>query len=91
MTKHNISISIGGTNLGDNPSTTMNVTQWVGDFDDFVALCQKAWLMLTDEPTFLISCEDEDKYNDIRQVLSDNGFDDGDYVHKVGLLTDSDC
>lgn len=93
MTKHNITICIGGTNLSDTPATTMNVTQWVGDFKEFMHLCQKAWQMLTDEPSFLITCDNKEEYDDVRQVLSDNGFsnDDDDTVHAIGLLTDTDC
>ena len=68
------------------------MTQWVGDFDDFVALCQKAWLMLTDETSSIISFQDKNEAVDAVNVLKREGFlDDGDYVHKVGLLTDSDC
>lgn len=50
MIEQNISISIGGTNLADNPSTTMNVTQWVGNYYDYLHLCRKVWEMLTGEP-----------------------------------------
>lgn len=50
MTNQNISISIGGVDIASTPSTTVNVTQWVGNYYDYLHLCQKVWEMLTGEP-----------------------------------------
>ena len=88
MTKYNISVSIGGTNLGDNPSTTMNVTQWVGNFNDFMVLCQKAWMMLTDEHTYTVSFEDKNEAVDALTILNREGFVDDNALCSVA---DTDC
>lgn len=46
MTKHNISISVSGVNLGESPSTTVSITKWVSNYDDFLHLCTDLWLTL---------------------------------------------
>lgn len=74
MTKHNISISIGGTNLGDNPSTTMSVTHWVSSWDDYIVLCQKVWQMLTDESFRVLSTDDKELFTEVTEWMVDNGY-----------------
>jgi hypothetical protein len=74
MQQHNISISIGGVNLGEKPSTTCNVTQWCGNFDDYIALCLKSWHMLTDEMHHAMSTDDEEHFQEVLALLGQHGY-----------------
>jgi hypothetical protein len=47
--KQNLSISFSGVNMADTPSTTVSITKWYSEYDDYIKACQDFWVALTNE------------------------------------------
>ena len=47
--KHNLSVCVGIVNTAESPSTTANVTQWVGSYDEYMVLCDKVWSLVVND------------------------------------------